>query len=48
MERKLMDCCVGCRQYQRCMVCKFEDDVVCGAWKVSWFFYRLRRLFGGR
>ena len=29
MERMLMDCCVGCRNYQKCRVCRFEDDVAC-------------------
>lgn len=47
MERKMMDCCIGCRNYQRCMVCRFESDVVCIKWKLSWAVYRLKRLFGG-
>ena len=45
MERMLMDCCVGCRNYQKCRVCRFEDDVACTIWKLEWFFYRIRKIF---
>ena len=45
MERMLMDCCVGCRNYQKCKVCRFEDDVACAKWKLEWFFYRIRKIF---
>ena len=45
MERMLMDCCVGCRNYQKCMVCRFENDVACAKWKLEWFFYRIGKIF---
>lgn len=45
MERMLMDCCVGCRNYQKCKVCRFEDDVACTKWKLEWFFYRIGKIF---
>ena len=45
MERKAMECCIGCRNYERCRVCRFESDVVCLIWKVEWFFYRIGKIF---
>lgn len=48
MERMLMDCCVGCRNYQRCMVCKFENDVVCEMYKLQWLLHRIGRFFRRR
>ena len=46
MERKEMGCCVGCRNYQRCRVCKFENDVTCVRWKLEWMLCRIGKLFG--
>ena len=46
MKRKAMGCCVGCRNYQRCRVCEFENDVACVWWKLEWLFCRIGKLFG--
>lgn len=46
MERKMMACCIGCRNYQRCAVCEFESDVTCVRWKLEWLLYRIGKLFG--
>lgn len=40
-ERCTMDCCIGCRNYQRCRVCDFENDVVCKKYRVEWVLYRI-------
>ena len=33
------------KNYQKCMVCRFEGDVACAKWKLEWFFYRIRKIF---
>lgn len=40
-ERCTMDCCIWCRNYQRCRVCDFENDVVCKRYRVEWVLYRI-------
>lgn len=47
-ERDMLDCCIGCRNYQRCMVCKFENDVICWRYRVEAVFHWLERLMGGK
>lgn len=40
-ERGTMACCIGCRNFQRCQVCNFENDVVCARYRVEWALYRI-------
>ena len=47
MNRTSTNCCIGCRSYQKCRVCRFENDVTCIRWKLEWLlrsaWKRLRR-----
>lgn len=42
-ERYTMDCCIGCRDYQRCQVCDFENGVACRRYRLEWALERLSR-----